>query len=113
MGFAQCRSLRTPDGEKLESGWMYVWVGKLLIERRRVEEDTDGKEVLKREGESAPVECVLGSGFSQVYGWVKGCSSSRCRGDHPGDRQCVTVASEGLAGLSFETPSEGNLIKGK
>lgn len=54
------------------------------------------------------MECVLGSSFSQVHGGVKGSSSHSCRGDHPGDRQWVTVASEGSAGLSFVTPSEGN-----
>lgn len=54
------------------------------------------------------MECVLRSGFSQVYGGVKGCSNHSCRGDNPGDRQSVTVASEGSSGLSFVTPSEGN-----
>lgn len=33
--FARCRGRKTPDGGKLELGWMYIWVGKLLFERRK------------------------------------------------------------------------------
>lgn len=50
MVFARYRGPKTPDGGKLESGWMYIWVGKLFERRKACGIHTDEKEELKGGG---------------------------------------------------------------
>lgn len=68
----QSRGRKTPDGGKQESGWMYIWVGKLFERRNGCGRHTDEKEELKGGGNEGALlwRVLLGPFFSSLW-WGK------------------------------------------